>query len=104
MFVSVTKLGDKTSDICTHPLPLPGGEESPVGERQPPTQCYLFCFFMYIWAYSRRMSTPPLGFVYTQFCSFHATQVDGVLPGRSNRQQSPAGPVNMRRNMRRCSL
>jgi len=39
-----------------------------------------------------------------QCFSCHATQVDGVLPGRSNRQQSPAGPVNMRRNMRRCSL
>jgi len=39
-----------------------------------------------------------------QCCSCHAMQVDGVLPGRSNRQQSPAGPVNMRRNMRRCSL
>jgi len=37
-------------------------------------------------------------------CSCHATQVDGVLPGRSNRQQSPDGPINMRRNMRRCSL
>jgi len=36
--------------------------------------------------------------------SCHATQVDGVLPGRSNRQRSRAGPVNMRRNMRRCSL
>jgi len=43
-----------------------------------------------------------LGFM--QCCSCHATQVDGVLPGRSNRQQSPAGPVNMRRNMRRCRL
>jgi len=39
-----------------------------------------------------------------QCCSCHTTQVDGVLPGRSNRQQSPAGPDNMRRNMRRCSL
>jgi len=39
-----------------------------------------------------------------KFCqcrSCHATPQDGVLPGRSNRQQSPAGPVNMRRNMRR---
>jgi len=36
-----------------------------------------------------------------QCCSCHATQQDGVLPGRSNRQQSPAGPVNMRHNMRR---
>jgi len=33
--------------------------------------------------------------------SCHATRQDGVLPGRSNRQQSPAGPVNMRRNVRR---
>jgi len=33
-----------------------------------------------------------------QCCSCHATQVDGVLPGRSNRQQSPAGPVNMSRS------
>jgi len=39
-----------------------------------------------------------------QCCSCHATPVDGVLPGRSNRQQSPAGPVNIRHNMRRCSL
>jgi len=35
-----------------------------------------------------------------QCCSWHVTQQDGVLPGRSNRQHSPAGPVNMRRNMR----
>jgi len=35
---------------------------------------------------------------YTQYCSCHATQQDGVLPGRSNRQQSPAGPVNMSRS------
>jgi len=39
-----------------------------------------------------------------QCCSCHATPQDGVLPGRSNRLQSPAGPVNMRLNMRRCSL
>jgi len=38
-----------------------------------------------------------------QCCSCHATQVHGVLPGRSNCQQSPAGPVNMRRNMRRVA-
>jgi len=31
-------------------------------------------------------------------CCCHATQQDGVLPGRSNRQQSPAGPVSMRRS------
>jgi len=37
-------------------------------------------------------------------CSWHATHVDGVLPDQSNRQLSPAGPVNMRRIMRRCSL
>jgi len=36
-----------------------------------------------------------------QCCSCHATQQDGVLPGRLNRQQSPAGPVNTKRNMRR---
>jgi len=36
----------------------------------------------------------------TQCCSCHATQQDGVLPDRFKRQQSPAGPVNMRRNMR----
>jgi len=42
--------------------------------------------------------------MYMQCCSCHATQVDGILPGRSNRQQSPAEPVNMRHNMRRCSL
>jgi len=39
--------------------------------------------------------------VLRQCCSCHATQQDGVLPGRSNRQQSSAGPGNMRRNMRR---
>jgi len=38
--------------------------------------------------------------IYNQCCSCHATRQDGVLPGRSNRQQSPAGPVNMRRNTR----
>jgi len=39
---------------------------------------------------------------YSQCCSCHANaiQQDGILPGRSNRQQSPSGPVNMRRNMR----
>jgi len=36
-----------------------------------------------------------------QCCSCHAARQDCVLPGRSNRQQSPAGPVNMRRNIRR---
>jgi len=41
---------------------------------------------------------------FLQCCNCHVKQVDGVLPGRSNRQQSPAGPVNMRCNMRRCSL
>jgi len=49
----------------------------------------------------REVFTPPPQEVYTQCCSCHATQQDGVLPGRSNRQQSPAGPVNMKRNMRR---
>jgi len=39
-----------------------------------------------------------------QCCSCHATQQDGVLPCRPNRQQSPAEPVNVRRNMRPCSL
>jgi len=31
-----------------------------------------------------------------QCCSCHAARQDGVLLGRSNCQQSPAGPVNMR--------
>jgi len=34
-------------------------------------------------------------------CSCHATLQNGVLPGRSNRQLRPAGPVNIRRKMRR---
>jgi len=43
----------------------------------------------------------PFRQYYNQCCSCHAMQQDGILPGRSNRQQSPAGPVNIRRNMRR---
>jgi len=83
--------------------------------------CTVTCVFVDVWLYlcarvfargfihknTKRnaiISQPPqptCTILVTQCCSCHATQVDGVLPGRSNRQQSPAGPVNMRRNMRR---
>jgi len=57
-------------------------------------------FTPYVHSFTPLRSLPT----FTQCCSCHVTQVDGVLLGRSNRQQSPAGPVNMKRNMRRCSL
>jgi len=73
------------------------GQTLPTGQRSlnlfiPPPPMFLRYF-------SNLLLNVPM-----QCCSCHATQVDGVLPGRSNRQQSPAGPVNIRRIMRRSRL
>jgi len=78
----------------------------PSGGRRGSSKRKIFCFsdlnILHLWTSCLCPTNPlPRPRRFTQCCSCHATQQDGILLGRSIRQQSPAGPVNMRRNMRR---
>jgi len=66
--------------------------------------CYMFIFLKQLICFTFLLCfslATILGSGIMQCCSCHATRPDAVLPGRSDSQQNPAGPVSMRRNMRR---